>query len=51
MDTAFTNRQRDTLAAVVDTFVPSVSRDDDPRASSPPKAATSARTTPSSTIC
>jgi choline dehydrogenase-like flavoprotein len=30
MDTAFTNRQRDTLAAAVDTFVPSVSRDDDP---------------------
>ncbi|HCA51750.1 MAG TPA: GMC oxidoreductase, partial [Mycobacterium sp.] len=30
MDTAFTNRQRETLAAAVDTFVPSVSRDDDP---------------------
>ena len=30
MNTAFTSRQRDTLAAVVDTFVPSVSRDDDP---------------------
>lgn len=32
MGTAFTTRQRDTLAAVVDTFVPSVSRDDDPTA-------------------
>ena len=30
MDTAFTTRQRQTLAAIVDTFVPSVSRDDDP---------------------
>jgi hypothetical protein len=30
MDPAFTNLQRETLAATVDTFVPSVSRDDDP---------------------
>ncbi len=30
MDDAFTTRQRDTLAAVIDTFVPSVARDDDP---------------------
>ena len=30
MDAAFTTRQRDTLAAVIDTFVPSVARDDDP---------------------
>lgn len=30
METAFTTRQRETLAAVVDTFVPSVVRDDDP---------------------
>lgn len=30
MDTSFTERQRETLTAFVDTFVPSVSRDDDP---------------------
>lgn len=30
MTAAFTTLQRDTLAAVIDTFVPSVSRDDDP---------------------
>ena len=30
LEAAFTPRQRDTLAAAVDTFVPSVSRDDDP---------------------
>ena len=30
MDTAFTTRQRQTLAAIIDTFVPSVARDDDP---------------------
>ena len=30
MDIAFTRRQRETLTAVVDTFVPSVSREDDP---------------------
>ena len=30
MDTALTTGQRDTLAAIVDTFVPSVARDDDP---------------------
>jgi hypothetical protein len=29
MDTAFSTRQSQTLAAIVDTFVPSVVRDDD----------------------
>jgi hypothetical protein len=50
MPIEFTTVQRETLTAIVDTFVASVPREDDPDGSTPPKAAISLPTSqPSST--